>query len=98
MPRFFFSLRCPDGSVIDPDGAEFASADEAYETAARTARTLMASDSDAEVDWLRYIFEVADEAGEVVFELSFSEAVEGAESPRKHWAAAFAGADASATT
>ena len=84
MPRFFFSLRCPDGSVIDPDGAEFANPDDAYDAAARTARTLMATDSDPEVDWLRCTFEVADDAGEVVFELPFSEAVEAAESPKKH--------------
>jgi hypothetical protein len=84
MPRFFFNLRCPDGSVIDPDGAEFANADGAYDAAARTARTLMATDTDPEVDWLRCTFEVADEAGEVVFELSFIEAVQLAESPQKH--------------
>ena len=84
MPRFFFSLRCPDGSVIDPDGAEFANADEAYDMAARTARTLMATDTDGEGDWLRCVFEVADEAGEVVFELPFSEAMDWIETPRKH--------------
>ena len=70
--------------MIDPDGAEFANPDDAYDAAARTARTLMATDTDAEVDWLRCIFQVADEAGEVVFELPFVEAVEAAESPRKH--------------
>ena len=84
MPRFFFSLRCPDGSVIDPDGAEFANADEAYDMAARTARTLVATDTDTEVDWLRCVFEVADDAGEVVFELPFTQAVEAAESPKEH--------------
>ena len=70
--------------MIDPDGAEFANADEAYDAAGRTARTLMATDSDPEVDWLRCVFEVADEAGEVVFELPFSEAREGVEIPSKH--------------
>ena len=84
MPRFFFNLRCPDGSVIDPDGAEFANADDAYDAAARTARTLMATDVDADVDWPRCSFEVADDAGEVVFELPFSKALESAESPKKH--------------
>ena len=84
MPRYFFSLRCPDGSVIDPDGAEFANAAEAYDMAARTARTLVATDTDTEVDGLRCVFEVADDAGEVVFELPFSEAVKAAESPKKH--------------
>ena len=84
MPRFFFSLRCPDGSVIDPDGAEFANADEAYDAAVRTARTLVATDTDTEVDWLRCVFEVADDAGEVVFELPFSEAVQGTDSPSQH--------------
>ena len=67
-----------------PGRGRFVNADEAYITAARTARTLMATDTDAGVDWLRCMFEVADDAGEVVFELPFSEAVEAAESPKKH--------------
>ena len=70
--------------MIDPDGAEFANPDDAYDAAARTARTLMATDSDPKVDWLRCTFEVADNAGEVVFELPFSEAVEASETPRRH--------------
>ena len=44
----------------------------------------MASGSDADVDWPHCIFEVADEGGEVVFELPFSEAVQGTDSPSQH--------------
>ena len=74
MPRYHYNFRAPDGAVIDEAGAEFATADAAYEAAVRTARTLMASDS--ETNWLRCVFEVADASGEVVFELPFTEAVE----------------------
>jgi hypothetical protein len=36
----------------------------------------MEAQPDADVNWLRCHFEVVDEAGEIVFELPFSEVVE----------------------
>jgi hypothetical protein len=73
MPRYFFHLEGPDTHVPDPDGADFADADEAWEAARRTARTLMRTEVEIEGEWLTCRFEVLDEAGEIVFELPFSE-------------------------
>ena len=41
-----------------------------------TARDLMEGQPDADVNWLGCHFEVVNEAGEIVFELPFSEVVE----------------------
>jgi hypothetical protein len=73
MPRYFFHLRGPDTHVPDPDGADFVNADQAWEAARRTAQTLMRTEVETEAEWLTCRFEVLDEAGEVVFELPFSE-------------------------
>jgi hypothetical protein len=73
MPRYFFHLRGLETHVPDPDGADFANADDAWEAARRTAQTLMRTEVETEAEWLTCRFEVLDEAGEVVFELPFSE-------------------------
>jgi hypothetical protein len=84
MPRYFFHLRSPDAHVIDPEGAEFGDADEAWEAARRTARTLMRTPAEGGIEWLRCSFEVLDDAGEVVFELPFAEAIAPDEPPTEH--------------
>jgi hypothetical protein len=76
MPRFFFHLDSPDGRIADPDGMDFADPDEAWEAARITARDLMRSEPDADVAWLRCSFVVVDEAGEIVFEFPFVEAID----------------------
>lgn len=77
MPRYFFHLRGPDTYVPDPDGEEFANADDAWEAAQRTAQTLMRTEVDTDAEWLTRRFEVVDAAGEIVFELPFSEVLTG---------------------
>ncbi len=76
MPRYFFHLDRPSGRVADPDGAEFASPDQAWEAARDTARELMMAEAQAGISWLTCSFVVMDGAGEVVFEFPFSEAVD----------------------
>ena len=76
MPRFHFNVRGPQGAVFDPDGADFPNADDAYDAAVRTARTLMAAATESDVDWKQCVFEIADENGETVFELPFTEAAD----------------------
>jgi hypothetical protein len=76
MPRYFFHLRCSGSDVIDPSGADLRDPDQAWEAARATARDLMEAQADANVNWLRCYFEVLDEAGEIVFELPFSDVVE----------------------
>jgi hypothetical protein len=76
MPRYFFHLHCQGKSVPDPTGADLRNPDLAWEAARATARDLMESQSDADVNWLTCYFQVTDVGGEVVFELPFSEVVE----------------------
>lgn len=79
MPRYFFYLKGSDTHVPDPDGADFANADAAWEAARRTAQTLMQMEVETDAEWLTCRFEVVDESGEIVFELPFSEAVTGSD-------------------
>jgi hypothetical protein len=76
MPRYFFHLDSPKGRVADPDGLDFADPDDAWEAAGKTARELMQTEPDMDVAWLACSFVVMDEAGEIVFEFPFSEAIQ----------------------
>ena len=76
MPRYFFHLRCAERDVTDTTGADLADPDQAWEAARATARDLMEMQSDAHVNWMTCHFEATDEAGEIVFDLSFAEIVE----------------------
>lgn len=75
MPRYFFHLRCEDATVPDATGADLRDPDHAFEAARNMARNLM-TEGDAGVNWLACVFEVRDEADEIVLEFPFSEAVE----------------------
>ena len=75
MSRYVFHLRCHESDVLDPTGADLHDPDQAWEAARATARDLMEAQPDADVNWLGCCFEVVD-AGEIVFELPFSEVVE----------------------
>lgn len=77
MPRYFFHLRGPTTQVSDPDGVDFDDADAAWEAARRMAQSLMRTEGDGQTAWLACRFEVLDAAGEVVFELPFSEVLSG---------------------
>jgi hypothetical protein len=76
VPRYFFHLRCAGKDVEDRTGADLSDPNQAWEAAWATARSLMATQPDADVNWLACYFEVADEAGEIVFELPFTECVD----------------------
>ena len=77
MPLFFFHLRGgPDGLSLDRDGLDLLDVEAAYLEAHQTAL-------DMAQEWLRkgrsprgYAFEVANGAGEVVFEVPFAEALD----------------------
>jgi hypothetical protein len=75
MPRYFFHLRCHGQDVHDDSGADFRDPDDAWEAAQAAASDLMLAEPAAEVNWLTCLFEVTDEAGEVVFEMPFSEVI-----------------------
>src|SRR3954463_1337218 len=76
MPRYFFHLHCGAKTVSDPSGADLRDPDQAWEAARTTARKLMQTEAAEDMNWLSCHFEVVDEAGEIVFELPFPEAVE----------------------
>ena len=76
MPRYYFHVSLPDTLIEDPDGQELPDADAAWETARRAARELMRADLGRPINWFACHIEVTDEAGEVVLEFPFSEAVE----------------------
>ncbi|WP_046864756.1 DUF6894 family protein [Microvirga massiliensis] len=73
MPRYFFHLHCNDKVVLDPSGTELRDPDQAWEAARVTALDLMQTRPNTDVNWLTCHFEVADETGEIVFELPFTE-------------------------
>lgn len=76
MPRYFFHVVLENERVPDPDGQELPDPDAAWEAARRTAVTLMDTPVERPVNWLTCRFEVQDEAGEIVLEFPFAEAVE----------------------
>ncbi len=76
MPRYFFHVSLEGTLIRDPDGQELPDPDAAWERARRAARELMRTDLGRPVNWLGCHFAVADDAGEVVLEFPFAEAVE----------------------
>jgi hypothetical protein len=81
MPRYFFHLVLDGTTLPDPEGQELRDADEAWDAARAAAINLMDTSFERAVNWLNCLFEVRDEAGEVVLELPFREAVTSKEQP-----------------
>jgi hypothetical protein len=81
MPRYFFHLRCRGKEVPDRFGADLPDPDHAWDAAQVVARDLMQSEPAADVSWLTCRFEVTDEAGEIVFELPFTEVIGSSSKP-----------------
>jgi hypothetical protein len=74
MPRYFFATRVGDDLLPDPEGRELPDADAAWETARALIGTVL-RESAASSRLLSAILEVTDEAGEIVFEFPFAEAI-----------------------
>jgi hypothetical protein len=84
MPRYFFNTRVGDELIADPDGEELRDPDQAWEVARTLIRQLL-QDEGSTPDLLRASLEVTDEAGDIVLEFPFSEAViDTPEKPRTH--------------
>ncbi len=75
MPRYFFHTQIGADRVADPDGVDLRDPDQAWETARATARTLMARDQANQARLMTASLLVTDEAGELVLEFPFAEAV-----------------------
>ncbi|ACL59430.1 DUF6894 family protein [Methylobacterium nodulans] len=74
MPRYFFATRVGADLLPDPEGRTLRDADEAWEVARNLIREVL-RESGPTSRLLSAILEVTDEAGEIVFEFPFSEAV-----------------------
>ena len=74
MPRYFFNTRIGDHLVRDPEGEELRDPDRAWEVARAMIRQLL-RDQGEQQNLLTACLEVTDEAGEVVLEFPFSEAI-----------------------
>jgi hypothetical protein len=84
MPRYFFNTRVGDELIADPDGEELRDPDQAWEVARTLIRQLL-QDEGSTPDLLRASLEVTDEAGDIVLEFPFSEAlIDSPEKPRTH--------------
>ncbi|MCB8819551.1 DUF6894 family protein [Microvirga rosea] len=75
MPRYFFNVHIGEHTVFDPEGQEFPNADEAWEATKAMAQDLMATKFTKPVNWASCHIEVNDEAGEIILEFPFLEAV-----------------------
>jgi len=74
MPRYFFNTRIGDELISDPEGEQLRDPDQAWEIARAMIRQLLKLEG-AEGDLLQAILEVTDDAGEIVLEFPFTEAI-----------------------
>jgi hypothetical protein len=74
MPRFFFHTHIGEDVVVDPEGRELDSPDEAWE-AARVLALQLLQGADSDPDLLKAVLFVADEADEIVLEFPLTEAL-----------------------
>ena len=75
MPQFFFHLRRDGVLERDPDGVSCVGVDAARTEALRTAREMISRDALTGSGNVGYVFEIENEAGEVVARLPFSHAI-----------------------
>ena len=74
MPRYYFNTRIGDELVADPEGEELRNPDRAWEVARAMIGELLKTDG-AERALLNATIEVTDDAGEIVLEFPFTEAI-----------------------
>ena len=85
MPRYFFNTRIGNDLIPDPEGEELRDPDHAWQVAREMIRQLL-REGNEQPHLLSAHLEVTDEAGQVVLEFPFSEAIvdPGDEPPTKH--------------
>ncbi|MEH2562731.1 MULTISPECIES: DUF6894 family protein [unclassified Bradyrhizobium] len=74
MPRYFFNTRIGDELIADPEGEVLRDPDRAWEMARAMIRELLKTEG-ADGALLKAVIEVTDDAGEVVLEFPFTEAI-----------------------
>jgi hypothetical protein len=76
MPRYFFNLRNSSGYLEDEEGQDLPDAGSARQAAMTSARSIVSEESRKGVIDLRASIEIRDEAGAMVLEMPFGDAVE----------------------
>jgi hypothetical protein len=77
MPTFFFHLATPRQLIVDDEGIELANLEEARETAAESAKRLIADALEEGGDVDGYAFNVTDETGQPVLIFEFKPLLDG---------------------
>jgi len=83
MPHFYFHLRTPAGWERDDTGLDFVGLEAAYLDVCRTIPDMAADLVKRKRDPLRYAFEIADGAGQLLMEVPFSEVLASGHKPRQ---------------
>lgn len=81
MPRYFFNTRIGETFIPDPEGEELRDPDHAWRVARATIRQILQEEG-KEPSLLSASLEVTDEAGEIVLEFPFTEALEIPDEPQ----------------
>jgi hypothetical protein len=79
VARYFLNMRYktgPNGLAVDEEGDEVADEEALRAYVADTARDLMLKSRITGIDWRTCIFEVTDEADQLVLTMPFAEAVQ----------------------
>jgi len=83
MPRYFFNTRIGDELISDPEGEDLRDPDRAWEVARAMIRELLRTEA-MEAGLVNAILEVTDDAGEIVLEFPFTEALHDVSDVTKH--------------
>ena len=75
MPRYFFHTRIATDTLTDEEGVELRDADQAWRVARATIRASL-EDEGSDPRLVAAILVVTDEAGDIVLEFPFAEALE----------------------
>ena len=78
---YFFNVHIGDDILGDPEGQQLRDADQAWEVAKAMARNLMNTEFERSVNWASSHIEVKDDAGEIVLEFPFLEALQLTQQP-----------------
>lgn len=74
MPRYFFNTRIGNELILDPEGEVLHDPDHAWQVARTTIREILKTDGE-QPGVLNAVLEVTDDAGEIVLEFPFTEAI-----------------------
>ena len=74
MPRYFFNARIGGELILDPEGEVLRDPDQAWQAARTTIREILKTGGEQR-SILNAVLEVTDDAGEIVLEFPFTEAI-----------------------